>query len=638
MQSLFRRSSLVLLAAVAAVLAALTAPAAAPAAEGQIIVRYEPGADARDRSEARGAADVVRDEALPLARTELVTPESTTSVAEAIADLTRSGDVATAEPDARRYATRTPDDPGFTFEWGLSSIGLPTAWDTTTGDPGVTVAVVDTGVDPTHPDLTPNLWHNADEIPGDRIDNDSNGYVDDVRGWDFAGRGARTSPDDNDPADENGHGTHVAGTIGARGDDGIGIAGVSWNSTIMPVRALDADAGGWTSDLIKAYAYAQDNGARIVNLSLGGPTSDAAEYAAIQAAPEVLFVVAAGNGGEDGICDDNDFADDDPTERAYEESYPCEYNLPNVICVAATDSTDALADFSNYGPQTVDIAAPGVNIASTWLGGGWVYLDGTSMATPHVSGAAALVMAARSESPLTPWQVAQTLMDGADKAPALDGKVASGGRLNVAGALAAEPPSADLEPPIAPAAPQPVIARATPNPQAPSATPAQPTVSQPAPAPTAPPAAMPAPAPVGVPSGTAPARTSTTTPTRTTDRTAPTLRFTLPGRLRLRTVLSRGLRLPARCSERCTVRVAITVDGHTAKRAGLAKRSSAKVTVAKGTATVAGGAKRSVRVRFTTKARHALARLRSVRTAVRITATDAAGNDRTRSRRLTLSR
>src|SRR5215210_3792969 len=434
MTILFRRFSLALPAAFAAVVAALSAPAVASAAEGQIIVRYEPGADAQARAAARTDADVLRDEALPLARTELVTPEPGTSVAEAIADLTRSGDVATAEPDARRYANRIPNDKYFGLQWDLSKIAMPTAWDTTTGDPGVTVAVVDTGVALSHADLAPNIWHNADETPGDGIDNDANGYIDDVDGWDFAGAGAVASPDDNNPADENGHGTHVAGTIGARGDDATGVAGVSWQSTIMPVRALDADAAGWTSDLIKAYAYARDNGARIVNLSLGGPTSDAAEYAAIKAAKDVLFVVAAGNGGKDGIGDNNDFADDDPADPNYEDSFPCEYNLPNVICVAASTSNDELANFSNYGPQTVDIAAPGVHIASSWFDGTWVYLDGTSMATPHVAGAAALLVATRPG--LTPWQVAQTLMSGGDHVPALDGKVASARRLNVAGALA----------------------------------------------------------------------------------------------------------------------------------------------------------------------------------------------------------
>jgi subtilisin family serine protease len=621
MTPLSRRSSLALLATCAAALAALCTPAIAPAAEGQIIVRYEPGADAQDRAEARGDAEVVRDEPLPLTRTELVTPEPGTSVAEAVAELEGSGEVLSAEPDSRRTAMKTANDAEFGTLWGLTKIAAPAAWDTTTGSPDVTVAVVDTGIDLNHPDLVPNLWHNTDDVAGNGIDDDANGFVDDVDGWDFVGAGTRTnSPEDANPTDVAGHGTHVAGTIAANGD-GAGVVGVTWDTTVMPVRVLDGNGSGYTSDIIKGYDYAARNGAKIINLSLGGPTSDAAEYAKIAELSDVLFVTAAGNGGEDGAGDDNDFADDDPRNDDYEESFPCEYNLPNVVCVAASTRWDQLSRYSNYGAQTVDIAAPGDGIRSTILGGGWGYMSGTSMATPHVAGAAALLLA--NDQSLAPWQIARMLTGSADPVPALAGKVASGGRLNVARALDAEPPAAALEPAITPQPAQPMVAR---------------TVAQPAPAPVVTPQPAPAtPGPSSSPVATAPKAPTPSTPVRIADRTAPALALSLPTRLVLRTVLTRGLRVPATCSERCTARVEITIDGRTAKRLRLSTRAT-KVRVAGGTATLARGATRSVTVRFTARAKRALRRTRSVRVAVRVTATDAAGNARTRARSVTLGR
>ena len=281
MRTVPRRSSIALLAALAAALAALAGPAVASAEVGQIIVKYAAGADAQERSEARADADVVRDEALALPRTELVTPEAGTSVRVAAADLERSADVEYAEPDLPRHALDLyPDeaqvgetgalaaDTPFSNLWAFANEGqsiggydgvvdadidAPAAWDVTTGRPDVTVAVVDSGVDRTHPDLFANL----------------------VPGYDFA-------YGDADPTDYDGHGTHVAGIIAARGNNGVGVTGVAWQTSLMPVQALDATGSGTTTGIVEAYDFAARSGARIVNASLGGDTFSRTEYDAIK--------------------------------------------------------------------------------------------------------------------------------------------------------------------------------------------------------------------------------------------------------------------------------------------------------------------------------------------------------------------
>jgi subtilisin family serine protease len=611
-----RRISPALPSALAAVAAALGAPAVAAAAEGQIIVRYEPGADARDRAAARTAADVVAAAPVALARTELVTPEAGTSVSEAIADLERAPGVAYAEPDQVRHAFTAPDDTRFAEQWALSNTGQQiwsNGWTTgTAGDDidvmpawsaGITettarVAVVDSGVALDHPDLKPNLLS---------------------EGMDFV---------DNDavPADRNGHGTHVTGTIAATGNDKAGVAGVAWKAPVLPIRVLDANGDGTLEDVIAGYTYAAAHGAKVVNVSLGGSDPSQAEYDAIRTASNVLFVAAAGNKG----------ADVDATD-----SYPCAYDLPNVLCVAATGGSDELASFSNYGAASVDIAAPGVDILSTYLDEGqkdgpYEWLNGTSMATPHVSGAAALLIGQHPEG-LSPWQVREMLLSSAHRAEGLTGKVATGGRLDVFAALSApvpDPAGTPVAGLVAPA-PREELATAPAAPTAPTTPTAPSAPATPTPAPATP--AQPTPAqPTRV---TAPAQPAAPAPAPKTaaDRTAPVLALTLPARLGLRSALARGLRMPAACSERCTLRVAVTVDGRTAKRLGLAKRATA-VRVATGTATVAKGARTSVTVRFTARAKRALRRARSAKAAVRVTATDAAGNARTRAHRVTLSR
>ena len=218
-----------------------------------------------------------------------------------------------------------------------ADIDGPEAWDTETGSSDVVVAVVDSGVTYDHPDLAPNMWSNPGEIPGNGIDDDGNGFIDDVRGWDFIGV-------DNDPFDLNLHGTHVAGTIGAKGDNNQGITGVDWDVSLMALRALDNYGSGSNAGITAAFNYAGDNGADVVNASLNGTGFSQAMLDSINAAPNTLFVAAAGN---------NATNNDTTTPR-----YPCNYVAPNNICVAATNSNDGLASFSNVGATSVDLAAP----------------------------------------------------------------------------------------------------------------------------------------------------------------------------------------------------------------------------------------------------------------------------------------
>ena len=325
----------------------------------------------------------------------------------------------------------TPDDPLFAQDWGLHNTGqvvqsltgtadadidAPEAWDQTTGSSDVVVAVVDTGVDYSHDDLAANIWTNPGETGGGKesngVDDDGNGYVDDWHGWNFG-------LDTNDPMDAVGHGTHVAGTIGAAGDNGTGVTGVNWNVQIMPLRV--ADAGGNLSDaaVAAAFAYAGSMGARVVNASLGGAYTSPAELAAINGAPNTLFVVSSGNSN---------------LNIKSTAISPCTLPAANILCVGATGPTDTRASFSNYAPTQVDIAAPGVNILSTLPGDQYGYYNGTSMASPHVAGVAALVFAAYPTRSVA--AVVAAILNGADRKSGLTTSFASGRRLNAAGALA----------------------------------------------------------------------------------------------------------------------------------------------------------------------------------------------------------
>jgi subtilisin family serine protease len=339
------------------------------------------------------------------------------AAAAAEASLRSNPAVAYFEPDAAIQGEQTPDDPLFTAQWALHNTGQdggtagadiagPAAWNLSTGNRDIVVAVVDSGVDLTHPDLTANIWTNPGEVAGNGRDDDSDGFADDVHGWDFHNNGPN-------PMDDNGHGTHVAGILGAAGNNGTGIAGVAWSVSIMPLKFLDENNQGSTADAVRAINYAtmmrQQYGVnlRAINASWGSGQYSTALYDAIAAAgrADILVVAAAGNGDVLGRGMNND-------QTGF---YPASYDLDNVISVAASDNGDHLARFSNYGATSVDLAAPGVGITSTVPAGGYASKNGTSMAAPQVTGTAALVFA---EVPYaTAGEVRQAILQGVDVVP-----------------------------------------------------------------------------------------------------------------------------------------------------------------------------------------------------------------------------
>ena len=325
------------------------------------------------------------------------------------------------------YPMNLPDDPMFGSQWSLQNTGqnggkdgadisAVNAWDTTRGSESIVVAVLDSGVDYTHQDLIENMWHRPAEVA--EYSDRELGTIDDINGFNAV---------DNlrDPMDDNGHGTHCAGIIGAEGGNGFGISGVNWHVKIMPLKFMNAFGQGTTKDAIEAINYVIDRkkdgvNVRVISASWGSTSKSKALGDAIKRAGEegILFVAAAGNSSENS------------DRRPH---YPAGYDLPNVISVAATDRNDQLATFSNYGAKTVHIAAPGRDILSTWLNGTFREASGTSMATPEVSGVAALVLAL--EPDMTVAKLRERLLTSVDKLPALEGKVSSGGRINAAKAV-----------------------------------------------------------------------------------------------------------------------------------------------------------------------------------------------------------
>ncbi|MBU1897135.1 S8 family serine peptidase [Myxococcota bacterium] len=402
--------------------------------EGEILVRYSAAVTAEEiapRLETWGATILgeikgAREDTLSLTHLggsfRVGLPKGI-SVEEAIDLLSLEGDLDFAEPNYIVEATTTPNDPFFDRLWGMPKIGAPAAWDTHTGSAEVIVGVIDTGVDYNHPDLKDNAWINPNEIPNNGIDDDQNGYIDDIYGYDFCNF-------DADPMDDHGHGTHCSGTIAGAGNNGIGVVGVSWRARVMALKFLCANGSGSTAGGTLAVIYAADNGATLTSNSWGGGGYSTSMYNAIQYARErgQLFVAAAGN---DGL--DND-------RYAY---YPANYDAPNVITVAASDNSDRRASFSNYGATKVDLAAPGVSIYSSITGARYNYASGTSMATPHVAGALALLYAL---DPQMGYEQARArLLDSVDVVAGWSGVVATGGRLNVGRMLAGFVP-----PPLAP--------------------------------------------------------------------------------------------------------------------------------------------------------------------------------------------
>jgi subtilisin family serine protease len=326
-------------------------------------------------------------------------------------------------------AAAIPNDPQFGALWGLSNsnnvdIDAPEAWRITTGRASVIVAVIDSGIDLNHPDLAPAIWTNPNEVAGNGIDDDGNGYIDDIHGWNFIN-------DTGNVQDDLGHGTHVSGTIGAVGNNGIGVVGVASGVTIMPLKFIGSDGDGAIDDAVKAIYYAVNHGARVINASWGGsnysPMLDTAiRYAS---AHDVVFVTASGNEG---------------TNNDQSKGYPAAERLPNVLSVAAVDSMGRLAPFSNYGVNTVDLAAPGVKIRST-IPGGYDTYTGTSMASPHVTGVVALLAGLHPE--LSAQRLVDVILATVKPIPGAAMKTVTGGMVDAYQALAADPRTTFFTPP-----------------------------------------------------------------------------------------------------------------------------------------------------------------------------------------------
>jgi subtilisin family serine protease len=330
-------------------------------------------------------------------------------------------DIEFIEPDYDTFAIQNSNDPYIAKQWAHDVIHSYEAWDITRGSSDVVVGVIDTGIDYTHTDLAPNMWTNPKETVNG-VDDDGNGLIDDIYGWDFVNN-------DNQPmADDTGsfHGTHVAGTIGAVGNNGIGVSGHAPNVKLMALKYLNSSGSGKTSDAIRAIDYSITKGVKILSNSWGSTSPSAALSSAIERArgAGILFVAAAGNGGSDGIGDNVDSS----------PFYPASLGNDNILSVAATDSSDHLASWSNFGLRGVDVAAPGVNIYSTLNGNSYGNKSGTSMATPLVSGVAALVASVRPD--FNYKDIKNVILASVDRISGLTGKVSSAGRVNAYKAVA----------------------------------------------------------------------------------------------------------------------------------------------------------------------------------------------------------
>jgi subtilisin family serine protease len=361
-----------------------SAEAAAPAASGRLLVGFDEGVSKRGQERvlsAVGGRISQRLGAVRGGRLAVVRPHSGSATDRLRERLERHPDVAYAEPDYLQFATKTPDDPYYSLDYALvdgaddHDIDAPDAWGKRTGC--AKVAVLDTGIDTDHPDLAANV-NKSDDKPNNGKDDDKNGYVDDTYGYDaIKGKGSGQ--------DDNGHGTHVAGIVAARGNNANGNAGVCWSAKLGAVKFMNSRGKGSVSDAIEGIEYAVKAGYKIINCSFGSSSKSSALHDAVDYAQSknALLVVAAGNDGEN--------IDKSPL-------YPASYGDSNILAVAASTSDDTLASFSNYGADAVDVAAPGDEIFSTYIGGGYKVLSGTSMGAPYAAGVAALLRKQESDA------------------------------------------------------------------------------------------------------------------------------------------------------------------------------------------------------------------------------------------------
>ncbi len=400
-----------------------------PYVEGEILVRFREGVLPLDRWSVHAMARAARVKDFRIVEgLEVVKLPVGMRVKDAIELYLQHPDVLYAEPNYTLEAFKEPNDPRFVDLWGLHNTGqaggtidadidAPEAWDITTGSSSVVVVVIDTGIDYNHQDLSANMFRNTSDCNSNGVDDDGNGFVDDCFGID-------TVNSDSDPMDDNDHGTHVAGTIGAVGNNNVGVVGVNWNIQLMACKFLNAAGSGSTSGAISCLEYVKlmkDRGVNIIatSNSWGGGGFSQALLDSIEAHLQrgILFIAAAGNDGTD-----NDVT----------PFYPCNYYLPNIICVASTTRTDARSSFSNFGRRTVHIGAPGSEVWSTVRGNAYGQKSGTSMATPHVTGVAALLKAQDSSRD---WKAIKNLiLAGGNNISALNNTITQK-RLNANGAL-----------------------------------------------------------------------------------------------------------------------------------------------------------------------------------------------------------
>ncbi|UIJ67223.1 S8 family serine peptidase [Bacillus cereus] len=363
----------------------------------------------------------------PLTQIQLIKFHTDVNMKELIQTLNQSPNIEYAEPNYIVSPASSSNDSYYNSLWGLKNIGqniqgsvgspnidinVEEAWTKTEGYPNITIGIIDTGIDINHPDLKNNIWKNPDEIPGDGIDNDNNGYIDDIYGWDFVNNNSSVYD-----GTEDSHGTHVAGTIAAAKNT-IGVVGVAPQVKVMSLKFLGTN-GGTISNAIRAVEYAKNKGVTITNNSWGGGGYSQALYDAIQQSNS-LFIAAAGNNGNN--------ADQTPM-------YPAAYNLSNILSVASITNKGSLSSFSNYGETSVDVAAPGTNILSTLPNNSYGFYSGTSMATPHASGVAALIQSAYPS--FSPTEIKNKMMHTTSPLSTLTNKVVAGGLINAGKALQA---------------------------------------------------------------------------------------------------------------------------------------------------------------------------------------------------------
>jgi thermitase len=417
--------------AFATLLVSITAVAdiKAEAVPGEYIVRLKSGVMTANKMGLSKSLGAFVKSTIPSQNIVVVKRPTFETTDSAVKSLAVNNLVDVVEPNYIYRMNKTPNDPMLGQLWGLKNIGqndsdgsvgvagmdigAEQAWDIETGSDKMLVAIIDTGIDFNHPDLKDNLWTNEAEANGVAgVDDDNNGVIDDIHGY-------NAITDDGDAMDDQGHGSHCAGTIGARGDDGKGIVGVNWNTRLMAVKFLDSNGSGSLEDALKAIDYATKMGAKVMSNSWGGGGFSQTLFDAIKRSNEAgaLFIAAAGNDGSNN--------DSRP-------SYPASYDVPNLIAVAAVDNKGAKASFSNYGKRSVHLGAPGVNVYSS-TGGDYDSWSGTSMATPHVSGVAALVWS--HEPDLTAIELRQRLLQTARPLASLKGKSKTGGMINAYSAL-----------------------------------------------------------------------------------------------------------------------------------------------------------------------------------------------------------